>query len=138
MKKPIHDGVCSKIATAAITIISYLVIGVFVFIIGLGIYQAGFEPPEVYDFAIVEMEDGVYVYRENRVSTVPAHNYTVITVMDTSGDIYTIASRTISTVETQDQPRCVWKHYKHSVYRDTATIYAPADGVKYIGTVGGR
>ncbi len=82
---------------------------------------------------ITEIEDGVYAYRENVVSAIPAQNYSMITFSDAQGNIYTVKGKvTIRTCE--ESPFAVWTMY-NIVNSDEVTIYVPSGGVKYIGTV---
>lgn len=121
--------ISTMIAIAIISIVSTL---------GFAMYQRSiFAPPMVYDFSLNELEDGVYAYQEAHVSTLEEWNYTIITVKDTSGNIFTIKG-SASIIETDDPPRCVWTHYKYVVRPETAVLYVPAGTVKYIGAVGGR
>lgn len=82
---------------------------------------------------ITEIEDGIYAYRENVVSAIPAQNYSMITFSDAQGNIYTVKGKvTIKTCE--ESPFVVWTMY-NIVNSDEVTIYVPSGGVKYIGTV---
>lgn len=107
-------------------------------IMGLCIYHIAFEPPIVYEFGILELEPGVYGYRETSVSRIPAQNYTMITLMDMSGNIFTIRGSVSIIAEVDRNPYVVWTHYKHVTGQDEVVVYAPPGMVKYIGAVGGK
>ena len=90
--------------------------------------------PKIYEFELSEIESGVYAYREQVVSAIPAENYTMTTVCDTSGNVFTIKG-SFSVVNTDtEKPHAVWTD-KDIVNADSITIYAPAKSVVYIGAV---
>lgn len=90
--------------------------------------------PKIYEFELSEIESGVYAYREQVVSDIPAENFTMTTVCDTSGNVFTIKG-SLSVVNTEtEKPHAVWTD-KNIVNADSITIYAPAKSVVYIGAV---
>ena len=90
--------------------------------------------PKIYEFELSDIESGVYAYREEAVSAIPAQNYTMTTVCDTSGNVFTIKG-SLSVVNTEtEKPHAVWTD-KNIVNADSITIYAPAKSVVYIGAV---
>ena len=90
--------------------------------------------PKIYEFELSEIESGVYAYREEVVSAIPAQNYTMTTVCDTSVNVFTIKG-SLSVVNTEtEKPHAVWTD-KNIVNADSITIYAPAKSVVYIGAV---
>ena len=69
-------------------IFSVVIILVIVSIVCSIVYLC--KPQAKVTFNIAEIEDGVYAYRENVISAIPAQNYSMITFSDIQGNIYTI------------------------------------------------
>lgn len=92
------------------------------------------EEPTVYRFEISEISDGIYAYREVAVSAVPAQNYTMATVCDKGGNMFTIRGTVNIISQTNTAPYAVWEK-RNIVNGDTITIYAPANTIQYLGTV---
>ncbi|MCM1439501.1 MAG: hypothetical protein NC131_09935 [Roseburia sp.] len=111
---------------------------ILVWVMGLCIYHIAFEPPVIYEFGILELEPGVYGYRETSVSRVPAQNYTMLTLMDMNGNIFTIRGSVSVVAEVDRNPYAVWTHYKHVAGQEEVVVYAPPGSIKYLGAVGGR
>jgi len=112
-------------------IISVVIILVIVSIVCSIVYLC--KPQAKVTFNIAEIEDGIFAYRENVVSAIPAQNYSMITFSDIQGNIYTIKGKvTIRTCI--DNPYVIWTLY-NTVNSDEVIIYVPSGGVKYIGTV---
>ena len=111
-----------------------ITIGIAVALILIVIFIVQFSKPQgnvILD--ITEIEDGIYAYRENVVSAIPAQNYSMITFSDVQGNIYTVKGKVkIRTCE--ESPFVIWTMY-NIVNSDEVTIYVPSGGVKYIGTV---
>lgn len=120
-----------QIATIVFTIVCIM----FVVVVLLFVYNFYLDShPKIYEFELSEIESGVYAYREEVVSAIPAQNYTMTTVRDTSGNVFTIKG-SLSVVNTEtDRPHAVWTD-KDIVNADSITIYAPAKSVVYIGAV---
>lgn len=120
-----------QIATIVFTIVCIM----FVVVVLLFVYNFYLDShPKIYEFELSELESGVYAYREEAVSAIPAQNYTMTTVCDTSGNVFTIKG-SLSVVNTEtDRPHAVWTD-KDIVNADSITIYAPAKSVVYIGAV---
>lgn len=111
---------------------AYIVLLV-VFAFFAGIVLQMLKPPVVSKFELSEISDGVYVYRENIVSSVPAHNYAMATVCDTSGNIYTIRGTVKIVNYDYGTPYAVLEDC-NMVNSDTITLYVPSGTVQYIGT----
>ena len=90
--------------------------------------------PKIYEFELSEIESGVYAYREQVVSAIPAENYTMTTVCDASGNLFTIKGSLFVVNTETEKPHAVWTD-KNIVNADSITIYAPAKAVVYIGAV---
>lgn len=120
-----------QIATIVFTIVCIM----FVVVVLLFVYNFYLDShPKIYEFELSEIESGVYAYREEAVSAIPAQNYTMTTVRDTSGNVFTIKG-SLSVVNTEtEKPHAVWTD-KDIVNADSITIYAPAKSVVYIGAV---
>ena len=120
-----------QIATIVFTIVCIM----FVVVVLLFVYNFYLDShPKIYEFELSELESGVYAYREEVVSAIPAQNYTMTTVRDTSGNVFTIKG-SLSVVNTEtEKPHAVWTD-KNIVNADSITIYAPAKSVVYIGAV---
>lgn len=120
-----------QIATIVFTIVCIM----FVVVVLLFVYNFYLDShPKIYEFELSELESGVYAYREEMVSAIPAQNCTMTTVRDTSGNVFTIKG-SLSVVNTEtEKPHAVWTD-KNIVNADSITIYAPAKSVVYIGAV---
>lgn len=113
-------------------LVSLVVILAFILFMAMAIWQF-IKPPVEYRFELSEISDGVYAYRETVVSSIPAQNYAMATVCDTSGNIYTIKG-TVNVVNSNDvRPYAIWED-SNIVNSDTITIYAPEHSVQYLGT----
>lgn len=124
--KKIDTG--TKIVIALVTVL-------FAFI-GLMVWT-GTRPPMTYQFELSEISDGVYAYLGTAVSSIPAENYTMATVCDGSGNMYTIKG-TVRVVNYIDSvPYAIWEDY-NIVNADVITIYAPTNTAEYLGTVSVR
>ena len=88
----------------------------------------------IYTLELSEMAEGVYAYREQAVSHIPAQNYTMATFCDTNGNIYTVKGKVFSVNYTSGKPYAVWES-TNIVNSDTVTIYAPVGSVVYNGAV---
>lgn len=108
-------------------------------VLGFLVWKNMMTPPTIYEFELSEISNGIYAYRGDVVSSIPAQNYTTATVCDTSGNIYTIKG-TVRIINTKyETPHAVLEDY-NIVNSDTVTLYVPSGTVQYIGTtsVGSR
>lgn len=97
------------------------------------IYQM-MKPPVVYEFELAELSDGIYAYRETVVSSVPAENYTMVTVCDIDGNMFTVKGTVNFVNQTERKPYAVFEDY-NMVNSDVITIYATPSAIQYLGTV---
>lgn len=113
-----------------------IVVLIFAGLLSLLLYKNEYdlEHPTTYEFELSEMANGVYAYREQAVSSIPAQNYTMATFCDTNGNIYTVKGQVYSVNYTSGKPYAVWES-TNIVNSDTVTIYAPAGTVVYNGAV---
>jgi len=113
------------ILAIAASLVSLLLIVVSV----LFVYNAS--KPIRFEFKLSELEDGIYCYKTDVVSSIPAQNYTLITVSDKDGNTYTIHG-SLSTRNYDGEPYIVWDH-KEMINSDSVIIYAPIETIKYLG-----
>lgn len=95
------------------------------------------KPPVIYQFELAEISDGVYAYREVVESSIPAQNYTMATVCDKSGNIFTIKGTVNIVSQSDTEPYAVWEDW-NIVNADVITIYAPLNTIEYLGAVASR
>lgn len=107
-----------------------------VLIVGLAIWQIA-KPPIVHKFEISEISSGVYAYHEVVVSRVPAQNYTIATVCNKQGNVFTIRGD-VSIIYQTDTASYVVLEERNIVNSDVITIYVPPNTVQYLGTVTSR
>lgn len=90
------------------------------------------ERSEMYQLELSEISDGVYAYRETVTSSIPANNYTMVTLCDMGGNIYTIKG-TVRVINSDTiTPYAVWEKFS-LVNSDEVTLYVPTGTVQYMG-----
>lgn len=103
-------------------------------LIGLFIHNSS--KPIRFELAIRELEEGIYCYKTDVVSAIPAQNYTLIVICDDDGNTYTIHGD-LKTCDYNGKPYVIWDH-KEVINSDSVTIYAPIDTIKYCGVTSVR
>lgn len=84
-------------------------------------------------FELSELTDNIYAYKETVVSSIPAYNYTIITICDKDGHEHTIKGSVRIVYKDIKAPFAVVKYYS-TVYDDEITLYVPVGTVQYLGT----
>ena len=87
-----------------------------------------------YKFQLSEIQDGIYCVYNNVVSSIPAHNYDIITLC-CDGQIRTFKG-SINIVYTNSDPYVFYKNYNHRVNADVFDVYIPFGSVEYQGITG--
>lgn len=124
--------------TLLVKILVYVAILLVIALFGYFVWR-NTTSPTIYELELSEISNGVYAYRGDVVSSIPAQNYATATLCDTSGNIYTIKG-TVRIINTNHEtPHAVLESY-NIVNSDTVTLYVPSGTVQYIGTtsVGSR
>lgn len=136
LRPPLQDRRIPVIFTVKIDTGTKVIIALMVGIIAFFAFVAWINkrPPTVYQFELSEIADGVYAYRETAVSSIPAENYTMATVCDKNGNIFTIRGSVKVVNQNGCPPYAVWED-SNIVNGDMITIYAPANTVEYLGAV---
>ena len=106
-----------------------LIIGLFAFLV----YNST-HPAAEKSMHLSELEAGVYAYEQTVVSSIPAENYTLVTICGSSGRVYTFKCRQVDVVNTTSVARAVWKEY-HIINSTELTLYIPSGSLKYTGAV---
>lgn len=116
---------------------AYIIVLNVICIVILGL--AGFlilhnsQPIKEDTFTLSEIADDVYAYKETIVSSIPAYNYTIITVCDENGCEHTIKGSAKIIYQDIKNPYAVIKDY-NIVYSDEITLYIPFGIVEHLGT----
>lgn len=85
------------------------------------------------EYALSELDGGVYGIHVVSTSAIPAQNYEMVTV-NISGQIYTIKGNVNIHYITSGEPRIVWVN-KNYVNNDIADLYVPEGSIRFDGTV---
>lgn len=89
---------------------------------------------ETYRIGLDEISDGVYANIENVVSSIPSNNYTMTTIRDKSGNIYS-ARGDVHIINTDTkEPYAIWEDH-NIVNGDKITLYIPEGASRYLGTI---
>lgn len=88
---------------------------------------------ETTQFNLSELEQGVFAYQENVISRAPADNYSMATVCNESGNVFTIKGSVNVVYINTDKPYAVLITC-NLVNEDEITLYVPKGTVKYMGT----
>lgn len=88
---------------------------------------------ETTQFNLSELEQGVFAYQETVVSNVSAHNYSMVTVCNESGNVFTVKG-TVSVVYSNTKTPYAVLVTCNLVNEDKITLYVPKGTVKYMGT----
>lgn len=83
-------------------------------------------------YDLSELNNGVYAIYHTTHSTVPAHNYEVIT-LNCNGNIYTFQGH-VQITYTDANPYVIY-HKKNLVNADRMYVYVPSGSVEYQGSV---
>lgn len=83
-------------------------------------------------YSLSELNDGVYAVYYTTHSTVPAHNYEVIT-LNCNGNIYTFQGH-VQITYTDENPYVIY-HKRNLVNADRMYVYVPSGSVEYQGSV---
>ena len=83
-------------------------------------------------YNLSELNDGVYAIYYTTHSTVPAHNYTVIT-LNCNGNIYTFRGH-VQITYTDDDPYVIYQK-RNIVNADRMYVYVPSGSVEFQGSV---
>lgn len=83
-------------------------------------------------YNLFELNDGVYATYYTTHSTVPAHNYEVIT-LNCDGNIYTFQGH-VQITYTDDKPYVIYQK-RNIVNADTMYVYVPNGSVEFQGNV---
>ena len=118
----------SSLVPAIITII-FLILPITLFVI-LGI-KSETEYVET-KYNLFELNDGVYATQYTTHSTVPAHNYEVVT-LNCDGNIYTFQGH-VQITYTDDDPYVIYQK-RNIVNADTMYVYIPSGSVEFQGSV---
>ena len=114
---------------AVIVAIIFLVLTVVLFVIW-GIKSETEYVETKYNLS--ELNDGVYAIYYTTHSTVPAHNYEVIT-LNCNGNIYTFQGH-VQITYTDDNPYVIYQK-RNIVNADTMYVYVPSGSVEFQGSV---
>ena len=88
---------------------------------------------ETAKFNLSELENGIFVYQETVVSRVPAYNYSMATVCNESGNVFTIKGSVNVVYTNTEKPYAVLETC-NLVNEDKITVYVPKGTVQYMGT----
>lgn len=88
---------------------------------------------ETSQFNLSELNDGIFAYKETVVSRTPAHNYSMVTVCDDSGNVFTVKGSVYIVYTDTDSPYAILQE-RNIVNGDDITLYVPQGTVKYLGT----
>ena len=83
-------------------------------------------------YNLFELNDGVYATYYTTHSTVPAHNYEVIT-LNCNGNIYTFQGH-VQITYTDDDPYVIYQK-RNIVNADIMYVYVPSGSVEFQGSV---
>ena len=83
-------------------------------------------------YNLFELNDGVYATYYTTHSTVPAHNYEVVT-LNCDGNIYTFQGH-VQITYTDDDPYVIYQK-RNIVNADTMYVYVPSGSVEFQGSV---
>ena len=83
-------------------------------------------------YSLSELNDGVYAVYYTTHSTVPAHNYEVVT-LNCDGNIYTFQGH-VQITYTDDDPYVIYQK-RNIVNADTMYVYVPSGSVEFQGSV---
>lgn len=83
-------------------------------------------------YNLFELNDGVYAIYYTTHSTVPAHNYKVIT-LNCNGNIYTFRGH-VQITYTDDDPYVIYQK-RNIVNSDRMYVYVPSGSVEFQGSV---
>ena len=121
-----------KIKNVILIAICVFLVASLVAFVGIFIRHSS-QPSSEKTFKLSEITDGVYAYKETVVSSIPAYNYTIITICDQGGYEHTIKGSVRIVYQDAQQPYAVVKYYD-IVYADEITLYVPSGTVQYLGT----
>lgn len=85
---------------------------------------------ETREYPLTEIEDGVYAYYQVVVSSVPGHNYDIVTV-NANGHIMTLKGNV--SIHHSEECKLVWTDTNVN-YEDTIDVYIPIDSITYLQT----
>lgn len=117
-------------ATILLTIVA--IIGLIIFAVSN--FDNHIDNQDVYTIQLAEIENGIYGYTENVVSSIPAQNYTMATFCGIDGTVCTVKGYAKIINQDTEKPYAVWE-YTHIVNKDTVTFYCPLQSVKFNGTI---
>ena len=114
----------NSVALVCMVIINIAVIAIIVYML---------LPPSSQTLELSEIQDGIYVYQERVVSSVPAQNYTIITVCDINGNMLTIKGASSIVLYEDGAPYAIWEK-SHMANSDNIILYVPKRSVEYLGS----
>lgn len=89
---------------------------------------------ETHEYSLTEIEDGVYAYYQVVASSIPAHNYNIVTV-NANGHIMTLKGSV--SIRNSEECKLVWTDVNVN-YGDTIDVYIPINSIKYLSTAHSR
>ena len=84
-----------------------------------------------YRFPLHEISEGIYVHKEDVVSSIPAQNYSTVTVCKNDGEVITVCGDCFIYYDDINAPHAEVLIYKHLVHSDKIKIYVPEGTVEY-------
>lgn len=113
-----------------------IVVIIAVCIFGFNCLNNFFEKHNEYQYALMELDDGVYAVCTNVVSNVPANNYEMITIC-CNGQIRTYKGN-VSITYTDKEPYAIVRDYYNLVNGEEVFIYVPYGSVEFQSNVSSR
>ena len=98
---------------------------------GIWVYECETQYQE-YTYTLEELEEDVYGIYQTVVSSIPAQNYTMITIC-CDGNVKTIKG-VIQICYTEERPKITIKDY-NCYKNDEAVLYVPNGSIEFIGTM---
>lgn len=113
-----------------------IVVIIAVCVFGFNCLNIFFEKHNEYQYALMELDDGVYGVCTNVVSNVPANNYEMITIC-CNGQIRTYKGH-VSITYTDKEPYVIVRDYYNLVNGEEVFIYVPYGSVEFQSNVSSR
>lgn len=82
-----------------------------------------------YTLELSEIETNIFAIREEVISAIPAENYTLITICDTKGTVYSIKGKCNIVIQNDISPYAVIVE-RNIVNSDDITLYIPMNSIK--------
>lgn len=82
-----------------------------------------------YTLELSEIETNIFAIREEVISAIPAENYTLITICDTKGNMYSIKGKCNIVIQNDVSPYAVIVE-RNIVNCDGITLYIPMNSIK--------